>query len=348
MRGRYDNQLVSIIMPCFNAMNVIGDSIDSVLAQTYVNWELIIVDDASADQSLATIEPYLTDPRIQLLAKEKNEGVALARNDGLARSTGRYVAFLDSDDLWRPRKLEQQLTALTEKDAVLSYSAYETFQESPLKMLCDKMGIDIWETIEASSTKPFGFMRFNPGPGIGGHCIPLDPIYLSWKAKEANFFSRFIELAQETNSQMPDYIVHKAVTALNTVKKSLNGSTILLIGMAYKENIDDLRESPSIPIFESLQAQGVMVSFCDPLATDFRSKDGATHHTIPLDYAQMAHYDLVITLTCHDLFDKDKMAEHSRLILDTKNAFAHIDSRKIVRFGDATFQIANEATHVSL
>ncbi|MBC2284256.1 nucleotide sugar dehydrogenase [Listeria booriae] len=217
-----------------------------------------------------------------------------------------------------------------------------------MAMLCDKMGIDIWETIEASSTKPFGFMRFNPGPGIGGHCIPLDPIYLSWKAKEANFFSRFIELAQETNSQMPDYIVHKAATALNTVKKSLNGSTILLIGMAYKENIDDLRESPSIPIFESLQAQGAMVSFCDPLATDFRSKDGATHHTIPLDYAQMAHYDLVITLTCHDLFDKDKVAEHSRLILDTKNAFAHIDSRKIVRFGDATFQIANDATHVSL
>ncbi|MBC2304415.1 glycosyltransferase family 2 protein [Listeria booriae] len=132
MRGRYDNQLVSIIMPCFNAMNVIGDSIDSVLAQTYADWELIIVDDASADQSLAAIEPYLTDPRIQLLAKEKNEGVALARNDGLTRSTGRYVAFLDSDDLWRPHKLEQQLTALTEKDAVLSYSAYETFQESPL------------------------------------------------------------------------------------------------------------------------------------------------------------------------------------------------------------------------
>ncbi|MBC2170918.1 nucleotide sugar dehydrogenase [Listeria booriae] len=217
-----------------------------------------------------------------------------------------------------------------------------------MAMLCDKMGIDIWETIEASSTKPFGFMRFNPGPGIGGHCIPLDPIYLSWKAKEANFFSRFIELAQETNSQMPEYIVHKAATALNTVKKSLNGSDILLIGMAYKENIDDLRESPSIPIFESLKAQGAIVSFCDPLATDFRSKDGATHHTVPLDYAQMADYDLVITLTCHDLFEKDKMVEHSRLILDTKNAFAHTDSRKIVRFGDATFQIANEGTHVSL
>ncbi|MBC1890009.1 glycosyltransferase family 2 protein [Listeria booriae] len=132
MRGRYDNQVVSIIMPCFNAMTVIGDSIDSVLAQTYADWELIIIDDASTDQSIAAIEPYLTDPRIQLLAKEKNEGVALARNDGLARSTGRYVAFLDSDDLWRSRKLEQQLTALTEKDAVLSYSAYETFQEASL------------------------------------------------------------------------------------------------------------------------------------------------------------------------------------------------------------------------
>ncbi|MBC1917131.1 nucleotide sugar dehydrogenase [Listeria booriae] len=217
-----------------------------------------------------------------------------------------------------------------------------------MALLCEKMGIDIWETIDASSTKPFGFMRFTPGPGIGGHCIPLDPIYLSWKAKEANFFSRFIELAQETNKQMPEYIIQKAGTTLNTVQKSLNGSKILLVGMAYKENIDDLRESPSIPIFESLQEQGAIVSFCDPLATDFRSKDGAMHHTIPLDYAQMAHYDLVITLTCHDLFEKDKMVEHSRLILDTKNTFAHIKSEKIVRFGDTTFRAANNATYISI
>ncbi|CAD5903059.1 nucleotide sugar dehydrogenase [Carnobacterium maltaromaticum] len=113
-----------------------------------------------------------------------------------------------------------------------------------MAMLCDALNIDIWETIEASSTKPFGFMRFNPGPGIGGHCIPLDPMYLSWKAKEANFFSRFIELAQDINHHMPNYVVQQASKSLNTRKKSLNGATILLIGMSYKPNSHDIRKSP--------------------------------------------------------------------------------------------------------
>lgn len=204
-----------------------------------------------------------------------------------------------------------------------------------MALLCEKMGIDIWETIDASSTKPFGFMRFTPGPGIGGHCIPLDPIYLSWKAKEANFFSRFIELAQETNKQMPDYIVQKAGATLNTAQKSLNGSKILLIGMAYKEDIDDLRESPSIPIFESLQEQGANVSFCDPLVSTFRAKDGTVHESVDVAYEQMANYDLVILLTCHRVLDKEKIAQHSRLILDTKNTLGNRYPEKIARFGDA-------------
>ncbi|EAH3956993.1 nucleotide sugar dehydrogenase [Listeria monocytogenes] len=203
-----------------------------------------------------------------------------------------------------------------------------------MAMLCDKMDIDIWETIEASSTKPFGFMRFNPGPGIGGHCIPLDPIYLSWKAKEANFFSRFIELAQETNSQMPEYIVRKAGLGLNRVKKSINGSNILLIGMAYKEDIDDLRESPSIPIFEHLMSSGANVSFCDPLATTFRAKSGEIYTTQELNYEKMSNYDLVIILSCHQVFNKEKIAEHSMLILDTKNVLSKKYQEKIICFGN--------------
>ncbi|MBC1826626.1 nucleotide sugar dehydrogenase [Listeria seeligeri] len=209
-----------------------------------------------------------------------------------------------------------------------------------MAMLCDKMDIDIWETIEASSTKPFGFMRFNPGPGIGGHCIPLDPIYLSWKAKEANFFSRFIELAQETNSQMPEYIVQKAGVALNKVKKSINGSNVLIIGMAYKEDIDDLRESPSIPIFENLMDSGANVSFCDPLATTFRAKDGQMYTTQEVNYEQMSEYDLVIVLTCHQVFDKEKIAEHSTLILDTKNVLPKKYHEKVIRFGMNNEQIS--------
>ncbi|MBC1937618.1 nucleotide sugar dehydrogenase [Listeria grandensis] len=202
-----------------------------------------------------------------------------------------------------------------------------------MSLLCEKLDIDIWETIEASSTKPFGFMRFNPGPGIGGHCIPLDPIYLSWKAKEVNFFSRFIELAQETNHQMPEHVVHKAMKTLNGIQKALSGSRVLLLGMAYKENIDDLRESPSISVYENLVKAGASVDFCDPLATKYRDYNGVTRETIPLDYNRFASYDLVIMLTCHDLFDKEQILANSSLILDTKNVMSSFGSSKVTRFG---------------
>ncbi|KMT59001.1 nucleotide sugar dehydrogenase [Paenilisteria newyorkensis] len=202
-----------------------------------------------------------------------------------------------------------------------------------MSLLCEKLDIDVWETIEASSTKPFGFMRFNPGPGIGGHCIPLDPIYLSWKAKEVNFFSRFIELAQETNHQMPEHVVHKAMKTLNSKQKALSGSRVLLLGMAYKENIDDLRESPSISVYENLVKAGASVDFCDPLATKYRDYDGTIQETIPLDYSSFASYDLVIMLTCHDLFDKEQILANSALILDTKNVMSSFGSSKVTRFG---------------
>ncbi|MBA3927441.1 nucleotide sugar dehydrogenase [Listeria rustica] len=202
-----------------------------------------------------------------------------------------------------------------------------------MSLLCEKLDIDVWETIEASSTKPFGFMRFNPGPGIGGHCIPLDPIYLSWKAKEVNFFSRFIELAQETNHQMPEHVVHKAMKTLNSKQKALSGSRVLLLGMAYKENIDDLRESPSISVYENLVKAGASVDFCDPLATKYRDDDGVIQETIPLDYNYFASYDLVIMLTCHDLFDKEQILANSDLILDTKNVMSSFGSSKVARFG---------------
>ncbi|PEX06323.1 UDP-N-acetyl-D-glucosamine dehydrogenase [Bacillus cereus] len=205
-----------------------------------------------------------------------------------------------------------------------------------MALLCEKMNIDIWETIEAASTKPFGFMRFTPGPGIGGHCIPLDPMYLSWKAKESKFFSRFIELAQETNQMMPSYIIYKAMTALNQVQKSLSGSDILIIGMAYKENVNDLRESPSLEIFERLQEANAKVAFCDPLATNFWDKKGEMHSTIELDYSLLSKYDLVILLTCHDILDKQAIVNNSSLLLDTKNYLYNNYSNKIVRFGDTS------------
>lgn len=191
-----------------------------------------------------------------------------------------------------------------------------------MSMLCNKMGINIWETIEASATKPFGFMPFTPGPGIGGHCIPLDPMYLSWKAKESNFFSRFIELSQEINHQMPEFITQEAGKMLNKEKKTINDSNILLIGMAYKEDINDLRESPSIQVFEQLTEQGGNVSFWDPLAVKFKSKNQQTYTTEEIDYNLLKEYDLVIILACHSIFDKNLLKENSKLILDTKDSLS--------------------------
>ncbi|MED3681916.1 nucleotide sugar dehydrogenase [Bacillus thuringiensis] len=203
-----------------------------------------------------------------------------------------------------------------------------------MALLCEKMNINIWETIDAASTKPFGFMRFNPGPGIGGHCIPLDPVYLSWKAKESQFFSKFIELAQETNQMMPEYMVSKAMMALNQVKKPINSSKVLLIGMAYKENIDDLRESPGIEIFEKLENLGADVSFCDPLAKNFIDNKGVIHKSIELNYQKIKDFDLVILFTCHDLFNISEIAKHSKLILDTKNYLGGDFAHKTICFGN--------------
>lgn len=189
-----------------------------------------------------------------------------------------------------------------------------------MALLAEKMDIDIWETIEAASSKPFGFMKFTPGPGIGGHCIPLDPMYLSWKAKSKNFYSRFIELAHETNHAMPEKMVDHAAEALNLHQKAINGSKILLIGMAYKENSNDLRESPGLHIYEQLGARGADVSFCDPEAPAFRDADGNTQKSVPVDYKAFANYDLVVIVTPHKVFDLEQIGKESRLILDTKNA----------------------------
>ncbi|MES5896808.1 nucleotide sugar dehydrogenase [Bacillus cereus group sp. RP43] len=237
--------------------------------------------------------------------------------------------------------VQQVVPVATAEIAEMSKLLENTFRSiniafiNEMALLCEKMNIDIWETIDAASTKPFGFMRFTPGPGIGGHCIPLDPMYLSWKAKESNFFSRFIELAQETNQMMPEHTVYKAMTALNRAKKPINGSKILLIGMAYKENIDDLRESPSLEILEKLQEVGAEVSFCDPLATTYHDRHNEVHTSIELNYSLIRNYDLVILLTLHDVFNKDEIVNNSNLLLDTKNYLKKYYTNKIVRIGDA-------------
>jgi UDP-N-acetyl-D-glucosamine dehydrogenase len=200
-----------------------------------------------------------------------------------------------------------------------------------LKLLSLRMGVDIWEVIDAAATKPFGFHPFYPGPGLGGHCIPIDPFYLSWKAKEYDFNTRFIELAGEVNESMPAHVVQYVGKALNQHKKAVNGSRILMLGMAYKKDIDDLRESPSLTVIELLRAEGAEVLYNDPY---FPTVGRGRHYNLnmtctPLE--KLEEYDCVLIMTDHSDYDYNAIVKQSKLVVDSRNATKGIVSDKIVR-----------------
>jgi UDP-N-acetyl-D-glucosamine dehydrogenase len=200
-----------------------------------------------------------------------------------------------------------------------------------LKVLSLRMGVDIWEVIDAATTKPFGFQPFYPGPGLGGHCIPIDPFYLSWKAKEYDFNTRFIELAGEVNEAMPEFVTQQVSKALNQHKKAMNGSKILMLGMSYKKDIDDLRESPSLTIIELLRNQGAEVLYNDP----FHPKVGRGRHynlnmtSTPLE--DLGQYDCVLIVTDHTQYDYPEIVKQSKLVVDTRNATKGILASNVVR-----------------
>ena len=200
-----------------------------------------------------------------------------------------------------------------------------------LKLLSLRMGIDIWEVIAAASTKPFGFQPFYPGPGLGGHCIPIDPFYLSWKAKEYDFHTRFIELAGEINLGMPYHVVSSTAAALNKQRKSLNGANVLILGVAYKKDIDDLRESPSLTIIELLQKEGAKVSYNDPFFeyVGRGRKYNLEMKNTPLE--NLGQYDCVVIVTDHSSYDYPQIVAEANLVVDTRNATKGIQSPKIVR-----------------
>lgn len=200
-----------------------------------------------------------------------------------------------------------------------------------LKQLCMRMGIDIHEVIEAARTKPFGFQAFYPGPGLGGHCIPIDPFYLSWKAREFDFRTRFIELAGEVNTHMPYFVIEQITAALNERSKALKGSKTLVLGLAYKRDVDDLRESPSLTVIELLREKGATVAYNDPY---FPTVGQGRHYALnmintPLD--NLAQYDVVVIVTDHSSYDYRAIVEQSQLVVDTRNATKGIESEKIVR-----------------
>ena len=192
-----------------------------------------------------------------------------------------------------------------------------------MTIVCDKLGVDVWEVIEAAATKPFGFMKFTPGPGLGGHCIPIDPHYLAWKMRGLNYKTRFIEVAGEVNSEMPAFWVRKVVEQLNEDAKAVRGAHVLVIGVAYKKDIDDMRESPAVDIIRLLQRQGAEISYHDPFVPHFR-EDGAELESVPLTPESIASADCVIIATNHSDLDYKMIARHARGVVDTRNALAGV------------------------
>jgi len=189
-----------------------------------------------------------------------------------------------------------------------------------IALMCEKLGLDVWEVIDGAATKPFGFMRFYPGPGIGGHCIPLDPHYLAWKLRTLNYSARFIELASEINGHMPEVVVRRASAMLNDAKKSVKGSKIFVLGVAYKKDTGDVRESPALDVIRLLQEEGATVSFHDPYSNAIRAEDGRIEKGVALTPRSLKAADLVLIITDHSVFDYAAIVKSARRVLDTRNA----------------------------
>lgn len=211
-----------------------------------------------------------------------------------------------------------------------TYRAVNIGLVNEVAIMCRILGIDTWEVIDAAATKPFGFTPFYPGPGLGGHCIPVDPHYLSWKLKTLNYNARFIDLAAEVNTGMPHHVIAMVVDTLNSLKKSVNGSKILLLGMAYKPDVSDIRESPALDIFRLLYEKGADISFHDPFVKSIQM-NGKQHQTQEFSLELLHNQDLVLITTAHSQYEVSLIVEHAKVIVDTRNATKGIQNSKIVR-----------------
>jgi UDP-N-acetyl-D-glucosamine dehydrogenase len=218
-----------------------------------------------------------------------------------------------------------------------TFRAVNIAMVNEMAIVCDKLGVDVWEVIDAAGTKPFGFMKFTPGPGIGGHCIPLDPHYLAWKMRTLNYKTRFIDLASEVNSQMPAYVVEKVVLALNDERKALNGSRALVIGVAYKRDVDDMRESPALDIMRLLASHGAEVVYHDP-HIPVVVEDGHQWRSVALTGSELEQADVVVIVTDHRAIDYQMLVDRASLIVDTRNA-----TRNCVRTGARIVSLSSAA-----
>jgi len=280
----------------------------------------------SAGTFLAAFSPEREDPGNDTVARRDIPKVV----GGLSPAASELAGALYNSIFNRVVPVSSPAVAEMTKLLENIYRCVNIAMVNELKLLCLRMGIDIWEVIQAASTKPFGFHPFYPGPGLGGHCIPVDPYYLSWKAKEWDFQTRFIELAGEINTSMPYHVVNSVASALNKQKKALNGSRVLVLGVAYKRDIDDLRESPSLTIIEELQKNGAEVFYNDPYFPKVgRGRKYNLQMTCtPLE--NLGQYDCVLIVTDHSDYPYQRIVDEAQLVVDTRNATKGIRSGKIV------------------
>jgi UDP-N-acetyl-D-glucosamine dehydrogenase len=271
------------------------------------------------------------------------ERVDPGREDWTTKNTPKVIGGITAkctkvSSCWYSQALDKVVPVSSTEVAEMAKLLENTFRMiniafvNELALMCDRLGVDVWEVIDAAATKPFGFMKFTPGPGLGGHCIPIDPLYLSWKLRSLNYTARFIELASEINTNMPRFVISKVQDALNEAQKPIKGSKVLVLGAAYKPDIDDLRESPSIDVIRLLQQKGAKVSYHDPYIPHITHDDWKIDSITDLDRG-IKEADCVVIVTNHTVYDFPKILRDARLIVDTRNALGHagLNNPKVVR-----------------
>jgi len=266
------------------------------------------------------------------------ERVDPGRTDWTTKNTPKVVGGItencsDVAAAWYGQALDTVVRVSTAEVAEMAKLLENTFRMiniglvNELAIMCDRMGVDVWEVIDAAATKPFGFMKFTPGPGLGGHCIPIDPLYLSWKMKAFNYNARFIELASEINTNMPRFAVGKVQDALNGVGKALKGSKVLVLGVAYKADIDDMRESPALDVIHLLQQKGADVKYHDPYVPRFEHEDWKMESVVDLMPA-VGEADVVVIVTNHTNYDYRAILDAAALVVDTRNALSKFGGKE--------------------
>jgi UDP-N-acetyl-D-glucosamine dehydrogenase len=271
------------------------------------------------------------------------ERVDPGREDWTTKNTPKVIGGItekctEVSAAWYAQALDKVVPVSSTEVAEMAKLLENTFRMinigfvNELALMCDRLGVDVWEVIDAAATKPFGFMKFQPGPGLGGHCIPIDPLYLSWKLHSLNYTARFIELASEINLSMPRFVISKVQDALNNIEKSLNGSNVLVLGVAYKPDVNDVRESPAIDVIHLLQQKGAKVSYHDPYIPEI-SQDGWQMDSVKELMSAVETADCVVIVTNHKVYDYTAILAWSKVIVDTRNALGKLGTKnsKVVK-----------------